>query len=110
VTNGEGEPQRAKLAAIGLGERFRVVVASGEEGVAKPDAEIFGRACERLGVEREETAHVGDRLDLDAEAAAAAGLHGIWLDRLGTGRSSAHVARISTLHELPGMLQRLAPC
>jgi putative hydrolase of the HAD superfamily len=109
VTNGEGEPQRAKLAAIGLGERFQVVVASGEEGVAKPEEEIFGRACERLGVEREETAHVGDRLDLDAEAAAAAGLHGIWLDRLGTGRSSAHVARISTLHELPGMLQRFAP-
>jgi putative hydrolase of the HAD superfamily len=28
VTNGEGEPQRAKLAAIGLAERFPVVVCS----------------------------------------------------------------------------------
>jgi putative hydrolase of the HAD superfamily len=108
VTNGEGEPQRAKLAAIGVGERFRVVVASGEEGVAKPDAEIFGRACERLGVEREQTAHVGDRLDLDAEAAAAAGLRGIWLDRLGNASGPPHVERISTLHELPAVLQRLA--
>lgn len=109
VTNGEGEPQRAKLAAIGLDERFRVVVASGEEGVAKPDAEIFALACERLGVEREQTAHVGDRLDLDAEAAAAAGLRGIWLDRLGSASGPGHVERISTLHELPGVLQRLAP-
>jgi putative hydrolase of the HAD superfamily len=108
VTNGEGEPQRAKLAAIGLGERFRVVVASGEEGVAKPDAEIFALACERLGVERERTAHVGDRLDLDAEGAAAAGLCGVWLDRLGTMSSPAHVVRISTLHELAPRLSTLS--
>jgi len=108
VTNGEGEPQRAKLAAIGLGERFRAVVASGEEGVAKPEAEIFALACERLGVEQEQTVHVGDRLDLDAEAAAAAELRGIWLDRLGTASSPAHVMRISTLHELPAVLHGLS--
>ncbi len=108
VTNGEGKPQRAKLAAIGLGERFPVVVASGEEGVAKPEAEIFALACERLGVEREQTAHVGDRLDLDAEGAAAAGLHGIWLDRLRAAPSSAHVLRISTLRELPTALRGLS--
>jgi putative hydrolase of the HAD superfamily len=107
VTNGEGDPQQAKLAAIGVGERFQVVVASGEEGVAKPDAEIFARACERLGVEQEQTAHVGDRLDLDAEAATAAGLHGVWLDRLGTAPSPAHVMRIATLRELPGLLRGL---
>jgi putative hydrolase of the HAD superfamily len=107
VTNGEGQPQRAKLTAIGLGERFPVVLASGEEGVAKPDAEIFARACERLGVQREQAAHVGDRLDLDAEAAAAAGLRGVWLDRLGSrALGPSHVARIATLHELPAVLGR----
>jgi putative hydrolase of the HAD superfamily len=108
VTNGEGKPQRAKLAAIGLGERFRIVVASGEESAAKPEAEIFALACERLGVEQEQTAHVGDRLDLDAEGAAAAGLHGIWLDRLRTATSPAHVLRISTLRELPAVLRGLS--
>ena len=106
VTNGEGEPQRAKLAAIDLGNRFRVVVASGEEGVAKPDAEIFALACERLGVRQEQTAHVGDRLDLDAEGAAAAGLRGVWLDRLGDTASPDHIVRITTLHELPTVLRK----
>lgn len=105
VTNGEGEPQRAKLATIGLSERFSVVIASGEAGVAKPDAEIFELACEHMGVEREQTAHVGDRLDLDAEGAAAAGLRGVWLDRRGTAPGPAHVVRIATLHELPVALQ-----
>lgn len=106
VTNGEGEPQRAKLAAIGLQERFATVVASGEEGVAKPEREIFALACERLGVEPGRAAHVGDRLDLDAEGAAGAGLRGVWLDRAGEGGAPGHVARISTLHELPAALAR----
>ncbi|HTZ87424.1 MAG TPA: HAD family hydrolase [Solirubrobacteraceae bacterium] len=104
VTNGEGEPQRAKLARIGLHEHFATVVASGEEGVAKPEAEIFALACERLGADPEQTAHVGDRLDLDAEGAAAAGLRGVWLDRLGDGPGPGHVVRIATLHELPTAL------
>jgi putative hydrolase of the HAD superfamily len=108
VTNGEGEPQRAKLAAIGHSERFRMVIASGEEGIAKPDAAIFALACARLGVDQGHTAYIGDRLDLDAEGAAAAGLHGIWLDRVGTTPAPADVVRITTLHELPAVLPRLS--
>ncbi|HEX4804597.1 MAG TPA: HAD family hydrolase [Conexibacter sp.] len=108
ITNGEGEPQRAKLAAIGLADRFPVVVASGEVGVAKPDAAIFALACERLGVEPHEAAHVGDRLDLDARGAAAAGLRGVWLDRTGTGGAGDGVVRIGGLHELHAALA-LAP-
>ncbi len=116
ITNGEGEAQRAKLAAIGLTERFPLVVASGEVGVAKPDAEIFARACELLGVRAAQAAHVGDRLDLDAQGAAAAGLRGIWLDRAGAGTgasvgTSTHerdratgIVTISTLHELAAVL------
>ncbi len=104
VTNGEGAPQRAKLAAIGLAERFQVVVASGEVGVAKPEPAIFALACERLGVESAHAAHVGDRLDLDARGAAAAGLRGIWLDRSGEAAPEPGVVTIATLRELPAAL------
>lgn len=104
VTNGEGEPQRAKLAAIGVSDRFPVVVCSAERGVAKPDAEIFLHACERLGVPPDQAAHVGDRLDLDAQGAAGAGLRGVWLDRAGTGAASDGIVRIGGLHELPAAL------
>jgi putative hydrolase of the HAD superfamily len=114
VTNGEGDPQRAKLATIGLAERFQVVVASGEAGVSKPERAIFTLACERLGAKPERAAHVGDRLDLDAQGAAAAGLRGIWLDRPGAvhpASASASaleeesgVVRITTLHELEDAL------
>lgn len=100
VTNGEGEPQRAKLAAIGLADRFPVVVCSAEEGIAKPDPAIFARACERLGVEPGAAAFVGDRLDLDAQGAAAAGLRGVWLDRACSGLAPDGVVTIGALHEL----------
>lgn len=106
ITNGEGEPQRAKLAAIGLTARFPLVVASADVGLAKPDPEIFLLACRRLAVEPAEVAHVGDRLDLDAEGAVAAGLRGIWLDRFARTDvvTAAGVARIVTLHDLPAAL------
>jgi putative hydrolase of the HAD superfamily len=110
LTNGEGEPQRAKLAAIGLADRFPVVIASADVGLAKPDPAIFALACERLGVEPAAAAHVGDRLDLDAHGAATAGLRGIWLDRSGTGVGldgvppRAAVRTIATLHDLPAAL------
>lgn len=106
VTNGEGEPQRAKLAAIGLTGRFDVFVASAEVGLAKPDPAIFRLACERLGVDPAETAHVGDRLDLDARGAADAGLRAVWLDRSAAGdaAAAAGIATIATLHDLAAAL------
>jgi putative hydrolase of the HAD superfamily len=100
VTNGEGGPQRAKLAAIGLTDRFPVFVASADVGMRKPDAEIFLHACEQLGVEPESAAHVGDRLDLDAQGAAVAGLRGIWVDRAGMAAAPDTVVRIGGLQEL----------
>ncbi|KAI0743842.1 HAD-like domain-containing protein [Daedaleopsis nitida] len=39
------------------------VLLSENEGVEKPSAQIFQRACERLGIRPEETVHVGDELD-----------------------------------------------
>jgi putative hydrolase of the HAD superfamily len=105
VTNGEGEPQRAKLAAIGVADRFTAVIASGDVGFAKPDAAIFMLACERLGVEPERAAHGGDRLELDAQAASAAGLLGIWLDRANASALAPKIRTIRTLHELPAALK-----
>jgi len=104
VTNGEGGPQRAKLAAIGLTDRFPVFVASAEVGMRKPDADIFLHACERLGVAPERAAHVGDRLDLDAQGAAGAGLRGVWLDRGGAGGAPDGIARIGGLRELTAVV------
>ena len=65
---------RAQLARLGLLDRFEVVALSEEEGVFKPDPELFRRALGRAGVAPAEALMVGDRLDHDVAPAAALGL------------------------------------
>ncbi len=107
VSNSDGPHQRAKLAAVGLADAFEVVVVSGDVGHAKPDPWIFTEACRRLDLPPAAVVYVGDRLDVDAQAAAAAGLHGVWLDRTGGGPAPADVPSITTLTALPELLASL---
>lgn len=103
VTNASGPDQRARLARVGLDRFFDTVISAGAVGIAKPDPAIFHAACADLGVHPAETLHVGDRVDLDARAAVAAGLHGVWLDRAG-GPDPHDVPVIDSLADLPTLL------
>ncbi|WP_286329429.1 HAD family hydrolase [Agromyces marinus] len=115
ITNGELDFQTAKLARLGLAtERFEHVVASGAEGVAKPDRRLFGIAIERFAADAPVSgaAYVGDRLRTDAIGAAEAGLVGVWLNRSGehpaetdaAAARAAGVLEIRTLAELAPLL------
>ncbi|MFD8481756.1 HAD family hydrolase [Kitasatospora sp. NPDC059673] len=103
ITNGEGDMQRSKLHAVGLGTLAAHTTASGDAGCAKPAPAIFHLACRALGVAPERAAYVGDRLDVDAQAATEAGLLGIWLEREPTG-ADATVPRVRTLTEVAALL------
>ena len=104
VTNADLELQRAKLERFGLDRRLPALVASSEDGVAKPEPAIFRRAAAAIGLPPERVAYVGDRLDTDARGAAAAGMAGIWLDRTGSGKPG-DVAVIGSMAELPALLE-----
>jgi putative hydrolase of the HAD superfamily len=78
VTNGPGVMQRRKLAVLGLDRTFDAVLVSDEEGVRKPDAEIFRRALARCGAAAHEALFVGDHPVADIEGAHGAGLHAVW--------------------------------
>jgi len=113
ITNGEAEPQRAKLAALGLDRRVDPIVCSGAVGVAKPDARIFAIACDDARIPASRSVYVGDRLRTDAIGAVRAGLRGVWLDRhgLATRDELADAARegvavVRSLAALPALLAR----
>lgn len=78
VTNGPSAMQRHKLALLGLEHAFDALVVSGEEGVRKPDEEIFRRALARCGVAAHEALFVGDHPVADVEGAHRAGLRAVW--------------------------------
>ena len=104
LSNGDQAQQEDKLRRTGLGG-FEQVLTSGLLGAAKPDPEAFRAACAALRVEPADAVYVGDRLDVDARAATAAGLRGIWLDRAGLGGAGT-VPRVRSLDQLPGVSPR----
>ena len=63
------------LAVWNIEHLFNVVICSGDEGVAKPDAAIFRLALERLNIAAEEALFVDDTLE-HVHAARELGMHG----------------------------------
>jgi putative hydrolase of the HAD superfamily len=104
ITNSDPGYQTRKLASVGLADAFDVLVISGELGVGKPSPAIFEHACRALAVSPSQALHVGDRLDLDALAAAEAGLRGVWLDRAGAGGDERRVPVVTSLGEVPALV------
>lgn len=82
VTNGPGQHQLAKAAALGM-ERWvarDATLVSAIEGVAKPNPALYLRACERLGTTPERCVFVGDAYVMDISGAVAAGIPAIWFN------------------------------
>lgn len=104
--------QTTKLDRVRLLDRVPMLVGVDTLGVGKPDPRVFIEACRRLGTAPERTAYVGDELDVDAVAARAAGLLGIWVDRPGARRlpltdaeiAAADVEIVESLDQLPAVL------
>ncbi|MFD6529216.1 HAD family hydrolase [Streptomyces sp. NPDC060184] len=105
LSNAGAVQQERKLATLGVRHRFEALLCAVELGVSKPDPGAFHAACEALALEPHEVAYVGDEPDIDAAGAVAAGLTGIWLDRAERG-GRADLVRITSLHQLPGVLSR----
>jgi len=73
----------ALLGKLGLANRFEFVLTSAEVGLRKPLPHIFQEAIRRLALPPDSIIHIGDSEWEDIEGAAAAGIHGILLDRVG---------------------------
>ncbi|MEM6424606.1 MAG: HAD family hydrolase [Cyanobacteria bacterium P01_D01_bin.128] len=70
------------LESLELESFFESVTISTEVGAAKPDGKIFEAALQKHGCSPEDAWHVGDSREMDYEGAKAAGLHGIWIQRV----------------------------
>ena len=100
---------------MGLLDRFAVVLGRDDVRTGKPSAEPFLTLAARLDVDPSATVHVGDRYEVDARPARAAGLHSVWLRRPGAdplrrdpdGPLDPAVATITALAELPDLVDRL---
>jgi FMN hydrolase / 5-amino-6-(5-phospho-D-ribitylamino)uracil phosphatase len=73
----------ADLTQIGLAHYFERSVAAREVGALKPDPVIFHKAIEGTDLSPREVIYVGDDPLLDVVGSRSAGMHPIWIDRVG---------------------------
>lgn len=93
-----------RLEAFGILKYIDLVIASAEEGVAKPDLKIFEIALEKAGVGPDEAMMVGDRIDNDILPAKKLGMRTMWL-RQGFGG----MWKIKSDDELPNFIADSLP-
>ncbi|MGW0597295.1 HAD family hydrolase [Streptomyces sp. NPDC002776] len=80
ATNGAGDIQRAKLAALGLASHFDGICVSEEIGARKPAREHFEAAVALCGLRLSVGGWmVGDNPETDIEGARATGLRTAWV-------------------------------
>ena len=85
ITNGAGEPQRAKVVRFALEHRFDHIQIEAEHGFGKPEERAYTHAMEVLGVEPHQTWMVGDNLEWEVVGPQRLGIHAIWHDGYGVG-------------------------
>ena len=92
------------LDDLGLSNHVDFAVTSGEIGVEKPNPLAFQTALIRAGVEAGEAVMVGDQPSSDIEGAASVGIAAILIDRDGNYPRYDACPRITTLEELPPLI------
>lgn len=95
---------RSALKDLAILRFLDPVVVSQEEGVEKPNSEIWRRAAERAGVPLANIVHVGDHPQRDFEGAKAAGLHALLLQR-DAGAVNGAAGEISNLEAVAGWVR-----
>lgn len=68
-----------RLGHQGILKYITLIIASAEEGVAKPDRRIFEIALERCNCESANAIMIGDRIDNDIVPAKRKGMNTIWI-------------------------------
>lgn len=72
---------KERLAQKGVLKYIDLVIASAEEGVAKPDRRIFEIALEKSNCKAANSIMIGDRIDNDIVPANLLGMKTIWIKR-----------------------------
>ncbi len=109
VSNNVLEEQQGKLRHCGLDGLIDVLVVSEEEGISKPDPEIFLRALARAGCGPAAAVMFGDSWAADIVGARAAGIRAVWFNRHGDPKPepAADVVEIRSLEPVEPVLEAI---
>jgi putative hydrolase of the HAD superfamily len=106
ITNGLGLFQTRSIEGLGIQAYFDTILISEIEQIRKPQAEIFERGVQRLGVLAEEAVYIGDHPEVDIMGAKRAGLRTIWKRNSTWSDAQDADAVIDDLNEIPIAIQQ----
>jgi len=93
------------LDRLGVMPLMSVVVVSGNEGVEKPDGEIFRRALDRIAVAPDRAVYVGDNPAIDVRPALALGMGAVLVDRRGVHAGFRDAVVVRSLEQVPSVIR-----
>ena len=106
ITNGYGQFQMDNIKALGIEEKFEVILISEWEGIKKPNPCIFEKAAERLDATPNQCVFVGDHPINDIKAANEVGMKSIWKKDSQWNSSEADFI-IDNLLEIPLIIENI---
>ncbi|MFF5995019.1 HAD family hydrolase [Lysinibacillus sp. KU-BSD001] len=104
ISNGHYIKEVRKLKLLGIHHYFDYIVTASEVGIAKPNPEIFLKACHQANVNPQETYYIGDELVADVIASKKCGMNGIWINR-NKSMSYNMFTEIHSLSELDNLIK-----
>ncbi|MBT3943054.1 MAG: HAD family hydrolase [Chloroflexi bacterium] len=104
VTN-MSRPGEDVASSMGFAGNVDFTLSSMDVGASKPDPKMFQAALSRAGVAADQAAHVGDQLETDIDGARGAGINPVLIDRHSAAIDYDACPRITTLTELPDVLE-----
>ncbi|HEX9388224.1 MAG TPA: HAD family hydrolase [Anaerolineales bacterium] len=113
ISNAGDDQDVQQLARrFGIAQYFDFILTSAACSYRKPHRRIFELALSNWYFLPSEAIMVGDNLDADVRGAQSVGLYAIWISRRAGPKTEEHLsiqpeASISTLYELPPLLDRL---
>lgn len=96
-----------RLENWGLLKYFDIILASAEEGISKPDIEIFNRALKRANCLPVNAVMIGDRLDNDIVPAKKIGMKTVWIKQGFCGLASVTNEIEQANYEINNLLELL---
>jgi HAD superfamily hydrolase (TIGR01549 family) len=109
VLSNMNRPLQPALEKLGLTGVIDFSLTSSEVGgPGKPDKPIFLEALQRASAAPSQAVHVGDEPWVDGAGAEGVGITPVIIDRLGLSASESGYRRITSLSQLPALIETLA--
>ncbi len=107
VTNGSAQTQNRKIDISKIRKYFSAIKISEEEGIKKPDLEIYRRCLRDMKLEPADCIVIGDHPELDVQAGTRCGMRAIWKRTRHFDPPDSCDGVVDRLSEIPGLLGEL---